>query len=146
MISGSSVNTLMAVSISMFDGVPYINILTDDFVIPQPLLIINNDTIILAIGSAKVNPQIQMMIAATIAPTEPNRSPKTCKKAPRILILSLVSPPLNISVATMTLTIKPITLIMNISVDWTSIGLNIRFIASIIIIIPITNNVTPLNN
>ena len=67
MISGSSVNTLMAVSISIFDGVPSINILTDDFVIPQPLLIINNDTIILAIDR-QVNPQIQMMIAATIAP------------------------------------------------------------------------------
>src|SRR5699024_11551133 len=41
---------------------------------------------------------------------------------------------------------SPITQIINISVDITATGLKKRSIASMIIKIPITNSVTPLNN
>ncbi len=54
--------------------------LIEDFVIPQALFKIITETKILAIGSAIVHPNAQIKIAAVMAPTEPNKSPITCKK------------------------------------------------------------------
>ena len=57
----------------------------------QPLRPTNAATNTLASGSAHFQPNAIMSTAAAIAPTEPTRSLKTCRYAPRMLTLASVS-------------------------------------------------------
>lgn len=62
-------------------GAPSINIWTVSRVTRHPLIMTKIDTRILAIASAAVHPKNLISNAAIIAPTDPNKSPNTCRKA-----------------------------------------------------------------
>ncbi|MOA29145.1 hypothetical protein D3C78_1501440 [compost metagenome] len=96
----------------------------------KPLLSTRPATITLASGSAHPHPKNIIRSAAAIAPTEPSISLMTCRYAPRMFRLVLVSLPRIIIHATNILIKRPIALIISIPVVATCGGLAKRSIAS----------------
>ena len=127
-------------------GAPCIKICRVFFSTPSPLCAISSDTSRLTIGSASFQPNAISSNAATIAPSEPSKSPRTCKYALFMLRLPSVSLWRSIYHATTMFTSSPSTLTASIPAPAISGGCLKRSTASIIMNTAMAISVNPLNS
>lgn len=107
---------------STFTGAPSIKTWSESFVTRQPLIRMSIATITLASGSAMPQSKNIISNAAMMAPTEPSRSPITCRNAALIFRLSCVLPLRCNMNATIIFTINPTIAMPSMPNDATSGG------------------------